>query len=89
MPEPTKPKPAAPATVALPTVTGAGIKIALERKGWTVRGEDQANWAMKKGGSFPLMVPKQDWPIAEEWVREILKDAGLTAPEFLALIARP
>lgn len=88
MPEPNNPNPAAPATVALPSVVGATIKAALEHDGWSVRGQDLSHWAMRKGGSFPLMVPKQDWPIAEKWLRDILKETGLTPAEFVALIAQ-
>src|SRR5947209_13602798 len=89
LPEPTNPKPIAPATLALPSVTGAVVRFALERHGWSVRGEDSAHWAMRKGGSFPLMVPKQDWPIAQTWLRDILKDSGITDAEFIASIIIP
>ena len=33
---------------------------------------------MMVGNGMPIMVPKQDWPIAQEWVREILGRAGLS-----------
>ena len=95
MPEPTNPAPdtpppAAPAeAIAIPAVAGDVVRAALERRGWIVVGHDPAYWAMRKGGSFPLMVPTQSWPLAEEWLREILKDAEITVAEFVALIAQP
>ncbi len=87
--EPTNnPKPAAPATVALPAVTGAAVRGALARSGWIVVGEDPSHWAMRKGDSFPLMVPKQSWPIAPEWLTDILKDARISLAEFVDLMAQ-
>jgi len=89
LPEPNNPKRVAPAAVAIPAVTGADVKSALERNGWSVRGEDLAYWAMRKGGSTPLMVPKQTWPLADRWIRDILKDAGIIDADFVKLIAPP
>ena len=64
------------------------MRAVLEQRGFgVVSRQDPAYWAMAKGHGFPIMVPKQDWPIADDWLREILKDAGISDGDFRDMVA--
>ena len=66
-----------------------GWAITELREGWSVNGEESTYWAMKKGDSFLLMIPKQSLPIPAKWLREILKETRLTALELVRLLTKP
>jgi len=69
----------------LPVVTGRQCVAALERAGFTVRRQSGSHIIMSRPGSPVLSIPNHN-PIKRGTLRAIIRDAGLTVDEFIALL---
>ncbi len=91
MPELTNPDQPSPST-PLPAVDGPTvIDILVTHGGWHILEHDTTHAGLKKHGYLgTLMVPmKRGQAVAEEWLRSILKEAGMEPAAFAALLQTP
>ncbi len=74
-------------TKRLPVVRPADVIRALERAGWEVQRQRGSHVSLKKQGvPFVVTVPLHRRDIPRGTLAAIVKDAGLTVDEFLALL---
>ena len=70
-----------------PVVRPNQVIRALERAGWVVKRQRGSHASMRKPGSPMIVtVPMKRRDVAPGTLRDIIKDAGMTVEEFVALL---
>ncbi len=69
----------------LPQITGAQVVCALAKIGYTVARQKGSHISLRGGSGAALTIPDHN-PVAKGTLRSIIRDAGLTVDEFLALL---
>lgn len=69
----------------LPQLTGAQVVRALTKIGYYIARQKGSHISLRGGPGAALTIPDHD-PIAKGTLRSIIRDAGLTVDEFVALL---
>ena len=72
----------------LPSVSGGEVVRALERAGFEVRRQRGSHVVMRKGGRVVVVPVHGSRAVKRGTLRGIIRDAGLSVEEFVALLER-
>jgi predicted RNA binding protein YcfA (HicA-like mRNA interferase family) len=74
---------------SLPTnLSGRRVRAALERVGFEFRRQRGSHMILRRGEPYARVVVPDHQQIRQGTLRRIIADAGLTVPEFIALLRR-
>lgn len=70
----------------LPLISGAEAVQAFERAGWELRRQVGSHVTMEKEGEKATLSIPQHRELGRGLLRSLIRDAGLTVSEFIALL---
>lgn len=70
----------------LPNISGKDAAKAFQKAGWQVRGQVGSHLVLTKAGVRANLTVPQHTELATGTLRGLIKTAGLTVDEFLALL---